>query len=60
MDGFEKHMPRYSMYPKDPPGPSNGGVGTCIAGVRVLKIGTFEGLGYLGYDIFTYIYLPKN
>ena len=24
-------------------GPSNGGVGTCIAGVRVLKIGTFEG-----------------
>ena len=30
-------------------GPSNGGVGTCIAGVRVLKIGTFEGSGYLGY-----------
>ena len=30
-------------------GPCNGGVGTCIAGVvRVLKIGTFEGLGYLG------------
>ena len=29
-------------------GPSNGGVGTCIAGVRVLKIGTFEGSGYLG------------
>ena len=31
-------------------GPSNGGVGTCIAGVRVLKIGTFEGSGYLGYN----------
>ena len=31
------------------PGPSNAGVGTCIAGVRVLKIGTFEGSGYLGY-----------
>ena len=30
-------------------GPSNAGVGTCIAGVRVLKIGTFEGSGYLGY-----------
>ena len=29
-------------------GLSNGGVGTCIAGVRVLKIGTFEGSGYLG------------
>ena len=29
-------------------GPSNAGVGTCIAGVRVLKIGTFEGSGYLG------------
>ncbi len=28
--------------------PSNGGVWTCIAGVRVLKIGTFEGSGYLG------------
>ena len=32
-------------------GPSNGGVGTCIAGVRVLKIGIFEGSGYLGYRI---------
>ena len=32
-------------------GPSNGGVGTCIAGVRVLKIGTFEGSGYLGIQI---------
>ena len=32
-------------------GPSNGGVGTCVAGVRGLKIGTFEGSGYLGYDI---------
>ena len=31
-------------------GPSNGGVGTCIAGVRVLKIDTFEGSGYLGYE----------
>ena len=31
-------------------GPSNGGVGTCIAGVRVLKIGTFEGSGYLGKE----------
>ena len=31
-------------------GPSNGGVGTCIAGGRVLKIGTFEGSGYLGYS----------
>ena len=37
-----------SYFPKDPQGPSNGGVGTCIAGVRVLKIGTFEGSGYLG------------
>ena len=33
-------------------GPSNGGVGTCIAGVRVLKIGTFEGSGYLGFSNF--------
>ncbi len=31
-------------------GPSNGGVGTCIAGVRVLTIGTFEGSGFLGYE----------
>ena len=29
---------------------NNGGVGTCIAGVRVLKIGTFEGSGYLGLE----------
>ena len=27
-------------------GPSNGGVWTCIAGVRVLKIATFEGSGF--------------
>ena len=37
-------------------GPSNGGVGTCIAGVRVLKIGTFEGSGYLGYNSTTWFF----
>ena len=30
------------------PGPSNGGVRTCIAGVRVLTTATFEGSGFLG------------
>ena len=40
-------------------GPSNGGVGTCIAGVWVLKIGTFEGSGYLGY-INLFGVLKKN
>ena len=39
-------------------GPSNGGVGTCIAGVRVLKIGTFEGSGYLG--LYIYIYYRRS
>ena len=29
-------------------GPSNGRVWTCIAGVWVLKIATFEGSGFLG------------
>ena len=31
-------------------GPSNGRVWTCIARVRVLKIATFEGSGFLGYE----------
>ena len=38
------------FYPKDPQGPSNGGVSLNLffAGVWVLKIGTFEGSGYSG------------
>ena len=35
------------------PGPSNGGVRTCIAVVRVLKTATFEGSGFLGNAHFT-------
>ncbi len=34
--------------PKNPQGPSNGRVWTCIGGVRVLKIAIFEGSGLLG------------
>ena len=44
-------------------GPSNGGVGTCIAGVRGLKIGTFEGSGYLGLEkkqVLPWFYIPVH
>ena len=35
-------------------GPSNGRVWTCIAGVWVLKIATFEGSGFLGIYVFVF------
>lgn len=34
-------------------GPFNGRVWTCKAGVQVLKIGTFEGSGFLGHLVFS-------
>ena len=40
------------LHPKNPQGPSNGGVWTCIiARVRVLKIASFEGSGSLGQNL---------
>ena len=37
-------------------GPSNGRVWTCIAGVWVLKIATFEGSGFLGIYVFCFLF----
>ena len=53
-DGKGRRMNEASFLALRILGPSNGGVGTCIAGVRVLKIDTFEGSGYLGWGILAY------